>query len=103
VTYIDSRGRRVSTESAYLTSAVLSRPNLTVAVNAHVTRIVFDTTGSNPRAVGVEFSSSRDRPRFHVSAKEVTLAYVGSDEINSLYAYSSSSQGRGRPFTSCWS
>jgi choline dehydrogenase len=97
-------GRRVSTESAYLTSAVLSRPNLMVAVNAHVTRIVFDTTGSIPRAVGVEFSSSRDLPRFRVRAKkQVILSYVGFDAIYSLYAYSSSSQGRGCPFTSCWS
>lgn len=82
MTYIDSRGRRVSTESAYLTSAVLSRPNLMVAVNAQVTRIVFDTTGSIPRAVGVEFSSSRDRPRFRARAKkQVILAYVGCDAI----------------------
>jgi choline dehydrogenase-like flavoprotein len=89
VTYIDSRGRRVTTESAYLTPAVLSRPNLTVAVNASVTRIIFDTTGSNPRAVGVEFSS-RDRLRFRVRAKkEVILAYVERDKtcfnVHSLF------------------
>ncbi|KAI9439766.1 GMC oxidoreductase [Lactarius indigo] len=77
VTYIDSRGSRVTTESAYLTPTVLSRPNLTVAVNASATRIIFDTTGPNPRAVGVEFASSRDGPRFHVRTKnEVILAYV---------------------------
>ncbi|KAH9041610.1 GMC oxidoreductase [Lactarius pseudohatsudake] len=77
LTYIDSRGSRVTAESAYLTPTVLSRPNLTVAVNASVTRIIFDTTGSNPRAVGVEFASSRDGPRFHVRTKtEVILAYV---------------------------
>ncbi|KAH8987121.1 GMC oxidoreductase [Lactarius hatsudake] len=75
VTYIDSRGSRVTTESAYLTPTVLSRPNLTVAVNASATRIIFDTTGSTPRAVGVEFASSRDGPRFHVRTKnEVILA-----------------------------
>ncbi|KAH9030564.1 GMC oxidoreductase [Lactarius hengduanensis] len=75
MTYIDSRGSRVTTESAYLTPTVLSRPNLTVAVNASATRIIFDTTGSNPRAVGVEFASSRDGPRFHVRTKnEVILA-----------------------------
>ena len=85
MTYIDSRGRRVSTESAYLTSAVLSRSNLTVAVNARVTHIIFDTTGSIPRAVGVEFSSSRDGPRFRVRAKkEVILAYVGCGEMCSF-------------------
>ncbi|KAH9995649.1 GMC oxidoreductase [Russula compacta] len=75
MTYIDSSGRRVTTESAYLTPAVLSRPNLTVAVNACATRILFDTSGPRPRAVGVEFASSRDGPRFHVRAKnEVILA-----------------------------
>ncbi|KAH9052988.1 GMC oxidoreductase [Lactarius deliciosus] len=75
MTYIDSRGSRVTTESAYLTPTVLSRPNLTVAVNASATRIIFDTTGSTPRAVGVEFASSRDGPRFHVRTKnEVILA-----------------------------
>lgn len=77
MTYIDSSGRRVTTESAYLTPAVLSRPNLTVAVKASATRIIFDTSGSRPRAVGVEFASSRYGPRFHVRAKnEVILAYV---------------------------
>lgn len=77
MTYIDSRGRRVSTDSAYLTPEVLSRPNLTVAVNASATRIVFDTSGSSPRAVAVEFASSKDSPRFRVRAKkEVILAYV---------------------------
>ncbi|KAH9055222.1 GMC oxidoreductase [Lactarius vividus] len=77
VTYIDSRGSRVTTESAYLTPMVLSRPNLTVAVNASATRVIFDTTGLSPRAVGVEFASFRDGPRFHVRAKnEVILAYV---------------------------
>lgn len=75
MTYIDSRGTRVTTESAYLTPTVLSRPNLTVAVNAPVTRVIFDTTGLSPRAVGVEFTSSRVGPRFRVRAKnEVILA-----------------------------
>lgn len=75
MTYIDSRGSRVTTESAYLTPTVLSRPNLTVAVNASATRIIFDTRGSTPRAVGVEFASSRDGPRFRVRTKnEVILA-----------------------------
>jgi choline dehydrogenase len=77
VTCIDSRGRRVSTESAYLTPEVLSRCNLTVAVNASATRIIFDTSKSSPRAVAVEFASSKDSPRFRVRAKkEVILAYV---------------------------
>jgi choline dehydrogenase len=77
VTYVDSRGRRVSTDSAYLTPEVLSRSNLTVAVNASATRITFDTSGSSPRAVGVEFAPTKDGPSFRVRAKkEVILTYV---------------------------
>src|SRR6476646_10613413 len=44
------RGRRLSASRAYL-YPVMSRPNLTVATRAFVTRMVFDGT----RAVGVEF------------------------------------------------
>lgn len=43
-------GRRASAATAYL-HPVLSRPNLTVEVNAHTTRILFEGT----RAVGVEY------------------------------------------------
>jgi len=43
-------GRRLSAARAYL-HPVLSRPNLTVATDAHVTRILFSGT----RAIGVEF------------------------------------------------
>ncbi|KAN0134588.1 hypothetical protein V8E53_007734 [Lactarius tabidus] len=77
LTYIDSRGCRVTTQSAYLTPTVLSRPNLTISVNTPATRIIFNTTGLIPRAVGVEFASSRDGPRFRIRAKkEVVLAYI---------------------------
>ena len=44
------RGRRLSAARAYL-YPVMSRPNLTVACRAFVTKIIFD----GPRAVGVEF------------------------------------------------
>src|SRR5881394_176727 len=44
------RGRRLSASRAYL-YPVMSRPNLTVATRAFVTKIIFDGT----RAVGVEF------------------------------------------------
>lgn len=58
VTFIDARGRRVTTESAYLTPKVLSRLNLKVATGAKVTRIVFEHQSLPshkdivPRAVG---------------------------------------------------
>ena len=59
VTYIDPHGRRVTMETAYLTPAILARPNLTVATNAYVNRILFDTKHSvTPQAVGGEFSDA---------------------------------------------
>ncbi|CAF1439595.1 unnamed protein product [Rotaria sordida] len=43
---------RGSSKSGYLTSQVLDRPNLSVIVDATVTRIIFDDTN---RAIGVEY------------------------------------------------
>jgi choline dehydrogenase len=76
VTYIDSKGRRVSTESAYLTRDVLARPNLTVVTGASVTRILFEVPeGEEPRASGVEFANSKEGDRYVVKArKEVVLS-----------------------------
>ena len=77
MTYIDAKGRRVTTESAYLTPNVLARPNFTVAVNASVTQLLFDTTDGQTRVVGVEFAKSEKGPRFRVKArKEVLLSCV---------------------------
>ena len=79
VTYIDAKGRRVTTERSYLTPDVLSRPNLTVAVGASVTQILFDTaeTDAEPKAVGVEFCSGPKGQRFRARArKEIVVAYV---------------------------
>lgn len=82
VTYIDSNGTRVSSESAYLTDEVLSRPNLTVAIYAHTTRILFSEPENGvPRAIGVEIASTKDRDvtepkKYKVFAKkEVVLSY----------------------------
>ncbi|KAI0359706.1 GMC oxidoreductase [Trametes cingulata] len=74
VTYINSKGRRVTSESAYLTPDVLARPNLKIITRAHVTRILFDTSGSTPRAVGAEFTQPNG-DKFEVKArKEVVLS-----------------------------
>ncbi|KAF7791728.1 hypothetical protein EIP86_002752 [Pleurotus ostreatoroseus] len=75
MTYINSQGKRVTTENAYLTEDVLARPNLRVATNASVTRILFDTfPESGIRAVGVEFTN-RQGLEFHAKArKEVVLS-----------------------------
>ncbi|OBZ72180.1 hypothetical protein A0H81_07611 [Grifola frondosa] len=78
MTYISPRGRRVTTESAYLTAAVLARPNLKVATKAQVTRVLFEQVheagGPETRAVGVEFTNPNGE-KFRVKArKEVVLA-----------------------------
>ncbi|KAF7312587.1 hypothetical protein MIND_00272800 [Mycena indigotica] len=75
LTYVDENGRRVSSETAYLTPEVLARPNLTVAINATVTKIIFDKRGATPRAVGVEFAQGKNAPRYRARAgKEVVLS-----------------------------
>jgi choline dehydrogenase len=53
---MDSKGKRVSSETAYFTPEVLARPNLHVAIHARVNRVLFEGAGAGqPRAVGVEF------------------------------------------------
>ncbi|KAJ2922556.1 hypothetical protein H1R20_g14544, partial [Candolleomyces eurysporus] len=79
MTYVDSKFHRVSSETAYLTSDVLKRKNLTVATNATATRILFDTTtlgsSSRPRAVGVEFTTGPSGRRYKATVrKEVILS-----------------------------
>jgi choline dehydrogenase len=74
VNFTDPRGRRVTAENSYLTPRVLKRPNLRVITSATVTKVIFDKSGDQPRAVGVEFTPSREGPRFKVRArKEVVL------------------------------
>jgi ribosome biogenesis SPOUT family RNA methylase Rps3 len=73
MTYISPTLSRCSAEAAYLTPAVLARQNLTVATNAHVTKILFE----GKRAVGVEFSRNKEAPCYQARArKEVILRYV---------------------------
>ncbi|KAJ7745693.1 hypothetical protein B0H16DRAFT_1557877 [Mycena metata] len=75
LTYIDHRGERVSSETAYLTQDVLARPNLKVAIHALVTRVIFEQVNGATRAVGVEFAKSADGPRYRARArKEVVLS-----------------------------
>ncbi|KAG9002552.1 hypothetical protein FRB93_011426 [Tulasnella sp. JGI-2019a] len=76
-TYIDSKGRRVSTERAYLTPAVLARPNLKVAVGAHVLKIRFGRASVQPRATGVEFAQKKDGPVFFARARKEVILSAG--------------------------
>jgi len=77
-TFISKNGQRSSTATAYLTADVLSRPNLRIATGQNVTRIVFDTSSSTPRAVGVELASSALSPtRYLVRARSEVLLSAG--------------------------
>ena len=78
VTYIDSRARRVTMESAYLTPDVLARPNLNVVIRVQVTKILFSKSESdeNLRATGVLFTDSNGEA-FEVKARrEVIVSCV---------------------------
>ncbi|KAF7336850.1 hypothetical protein MVEN_02121300 [Mycena venus] len=75
MTYVDHKGQRVSSETAYLTKDVLARPNLKVAIHAQVTRLIFDQVNGETRAIGVEFANSPNGPRYRARArKEVVLS-----------------------------
>jgi choline dehydrogenase len=67
-----------SAATAYLTADVLNRPNLTVAVNALITRIVLEENeGENsPRATGVLISAKNGRP-FAVAARREVIVSTG--------------------------
>ncbi|KAH9017381.1 GMC oxidoreductase [Lactarius pseudohatsudake] len=74
VSYID-KGQRNSIANAYLPPNVLSRPNLTIAVKTIVEKILFDESGAEPRAIGVEVSKSPKSPKYRVRAtREVILS-----------------------------
>jgi choline dehydrogenase len=66
------RGRRSMISSAYLTATVLSRPNLTVGLGCHVTKIRFGEDGSH--AETVQFQTKENGLTFSVKvAREVAL------------------------------
>ncbi len=73
VTYIDENRTRVSAETAYLTEDVLARPNLTVVINATVTKILFEKNDDNTKAIGVEFARSKKGHRYTVRAKNEVI------------------------------
>jgi choline dehydrogenase len=76
VTYVDAAKTRVSTETAYLTDEVLARSNLTVAINAQVTKIIIEEVNGVKRALGVEFTTHKEGGRTYRAdaAKEVILS-----------------------------
>jgi len=71
VTYITPKKERASAESAYLTPEVLQRPNLTVAIQALATRVIF----VDKKAVGVEFVNTSTKKLYRVNVSgEVVLS-----------------------------
>ncbi|KAG5339819.1 hypothetical protein C0989_003501 [Termitomyces sp. Mn162] len=77
MTYIDEKRQRVSSESAYLTKDVLARKNLTVAVNAQVTRVIFKTENGEKRAIGVQVANSPTGIRYRVLARKEVILCAG--------------------------
>ena len=76
MTYVTPGGKRVTSESAYLTPEVMARPNLKVIPRAHVTRVLFDQSGATLRAIGAEFAHNSG-DIFQVKAKkEVVIWHV---------------------------
>ncbi|RDA82818.1 hypothetical protein CP532_6094 [Ophiocordyceps camponoti-leonardi (nom. inval.)] len=75
--FIDAGGRRSSLATAFLSTEVMGRKNLYVAIHCHVSKVLFDDDGPTPSAVGVEFRTGRgdgDQDCFQVRArKEVIL------------------------------
>jgi len=78
-TFIDQKGERSSMATAFLTQEVLDRPNLSVAVHAQVTRVLFDTTTSKtPTTIGVELKKGRGGEPFQVHARREVILSGGS-------------------------
>ncbi|KAK6996808.1 GMC oxidoreductase [Favolaschia claudopus] len=74
---VDPRGERCSAATAYLTPDVLRRPNLIVALETRVTRIVMDEAqAGSPRAVGVLLVKDDGRV-FAVSANREVIISLG--------------------------
>jgi len=77
ITYIDSKGRRSSTETGYLTPQVLSRRNLTVVIHAPVTRVLFDSGLDSKRAVGVEFARDSGSLKYIARVRKEVIISAG--------------------------
>jgi len=73
VTYIDENRTRVSSETAYLTTDVLNRSNLTVVVDATVTKILFEKTVDETKTVGVEFAKSKTSSRYTIRVRKEVI------------------------------
>lgn len=69
-------GTRSYAKTAYLDPAA-GRSNLVVLTGAQVTKITFDTSGSVPRATGVDFAQSSGGTTYHIEAKSEVILSAG--------------------------
>ncbi|TBU23788.1 GMC oxidoreductase [Dichomitus squalens] len=77
---IDSDGRRSSTATAYLSDDVLKRPNLTVATDIMIERLVFsDVTppGQPPKVIGVEMRTQRNAQLYCTGVNREVILCAG--------------------------
>lgn len=64
-----------SSATAYLTPEVLARPNLTIATNMYVEKILFSSSGDTPQAIGIQVATSEEALKYRIAAnKEVILS-----------------------------
>ncbi|KAJ7093831.1 GMC oxidoreductase [Mycena belliarum] len=73
---VDPHGERSSAATAYLTSDVLRRPNLTVAVDTSITRIVLEEKKGEetPRATGVLMTAGNGKIFAAAAKREVIIS-----------------------------
>jgi len=76
---IGVNGKRNSTATAYLTSSVLSRPNLIVAVDIMVEKVLFSESGTQPRATGILLApvNKKEGQRYTVHARQEIIVSAG--------------------------
>ncbi|KAJ7430523.1 GMC oxidoreductase [Mycena galericulata] len=80
MTYIDAKGCRVTTESAYLTPQVLKRKNLHILTNTTVTRLVLDTApvgNRDVRVTAVEVSPGKGLSLLQIKARSEIVLCAG--------------------------
>ncbi len=58
---IDTNGRRISSATAYLTPAVVNRPNLDILLHSQVTRLLSSDPADATKFTAVEFVESVNR------------------------------------------
>jgi choline dehydrogenase len=69
-------GTRSYSKSAYLDPAS-DRSNLIVLTQSQVTQVTFDTSGSVPRATGVNFAQTSSGTTYHIEAKSEVILSAG--------------------------